>query len=129
MKNSKEIREKDCKKSVTEDVSLNLKSNVQNGKQFLYIKGDIRFEELPDGKIKCNGCKKSFLRIIGHLKQNTDCKSIIDLVDLESEWKKFSAKKRSAKYYGNKKKEEGEVFLKKMCRKRKDKCPKAKVIR
>merc|ERR1712208_195829 len=95
---NKAAKEKEHARSVDEDVSFNLEN-------FVYIKGDIRFEEDQDGKIRCGGCNKIYSRIIGHLKQNTDCKRNIDMEDLESEWKKFSAKRRSAKYYEKQKKE------------------------
>ena len=91
--------------------------NESSKEKFVYIKGKIRFEEVQDGKIRCGGCNKIYLRIIGHLKQNADCKRYIDVGNLELEWKKFSAKRRSAKYYEKQKKENGELFLKKCAEK------------
>ena len=44
------------------------------GDKFVFIQGDIRFEEDEQGNILCGGCKRCFKRIIGHLSNNTECR-------------------------------------------------------
>ena len=54
--------------------------------------------ELPDNQRKtCMGCDKSFMRLLGHLRQS-DCKSYYNMDELEQELKKEKNRKAIKNY-------------------------------
>ena len=87
--------------------------------KFLFVNGNVKFEEMEEGKIQCGGCKESFSRILGHLTKNSDCASTIDLNEFKSQWIKFTQRKRTAKCYQKQKAENEERFLKEKATKQK----------
>ena len=64
------------------------------GDKFVFIQGDIRFEEVEQCNVQCGGCKKSFNRIIGHLSNNIKCSEKVNLQDFKSVWKKFIKRRK-----------------------------------
>ena len=85
-----ELPENDPEKSLN-DVANEDKLNYQDkheslNKQdkFLFVKGNVVFEEIEEGKIQCGGCRETFSRILGHLTKSTDCAQNIDLKEFKS---------------------------------------------
>ena len=103
--------EKECESTTS--------SNHSKGDKFLFIQGNIRFEEVGDGKIQCGICKNRFARIISHLTNNNECTEEIDLFELKSVWKKFTDKRKKTKYNQKKKAENIEMFFKEQADRRK----------
>ena len=99
--------------SETEKQKL-IKNNkcIKSAEKFVYVKSTVKFEELPNGKIKCGGCKKEFTRILGHLNKKNDCDKDIDLEEFKACLSKFGARKRTSKYEHNLKQQDMEQFLK-----------------
>ena len=73
-----------------------------NDDYFLFVKGNLKFEEVDDGKIKCGGCGKIFSRIVGHLTKNLDCARNIDLEEFKSIWSKFTSRRRQDQFRNKK---------------------------
>ena len=65
--------------------------------KFLFVKGNVKFKEIEEGKIQCGGCKEIFSRILGHLTKSIDCTRNIDLNEFKSKWTKFTQRKKDAK--------------------------------
>jgi hypothetical protein len=85
--------------------------NHTMGDKFVFIQGDIRFEEEEQENVKCGGCKKSVRRICGHLSNNTECAEK-DLPELKSVWQKFTKRRKNTKYESKKKMENTQGFFK-----------------
>ena len=76
------------------ECELTTSKNHSKGDKFLFIQGNIRFEEVEDGTIICGICKNKFARITSHLTNNNKCAEEIDVVELKSLWKKFTDKRK-----------------------------------
>ena len=95
----KERRKTDKVKSSDEHKSGNHKKSqsiteLPTNDFFLYVKGEVRFEEVDKGMIRCGGCGEVFAQIVGHLTKNPSCSHNVDIEDFKSIWSKFSARRR-----------------------------------
>ena len=92
MESNTENKESEPLLGVFEDVKDEPENHSEAAK-FIFINGDVRFEENAEGNILCGGCTRSFKRIIGHLSNSVECAQNINLSELKSEWQKFSKKR------------------------------------
>ena len=67
---------------------------MPNEDLFLYVNGEVKFEEIDKGMIRCGGCGDVFARIVGHLTKNPSCSQYVDIEDFKSIWSKFSSRRR-----------------------------------
>ena len=112
-------------KAKKKDSEIELITQTLDPDKFLFVKGKLRFEEIPNGKIKCGGCKDEYTRILGHLNRNNSCSKHIDINEFKAYWIKFSGRKRVKKCYQKKKENDKDQFLKVQAS-RKRKCDQVK---
>ena len=84
---------------------------VSNPVKFLFVRGNIQFDEIEEGKVQCGICKKLFARIVSHLNNNEECCKDFDLDEFKASWLKFRNGKKDAKYIQKQKKNNQEQFL------------------
>ena len=53
--------------------------NCQMKIYFLYVNGEVKFEEIDKGMIICGGCGNMFARIVGHLTKNPSCSQNVSI--------------------------------------------------
>ena len=99
-------------KAKKKESEIELITQTLDPDKVLFVKGKLRFEEIPNGKIKCGGCKDEYTRILGHLNRNNSCSKHIDINEFKAYWIKFSGRKRVKKCYQNKKENDKDEFLK-----------------
>ena len=84
--------------------------NKKENKGFNFA--SVCFEELNNGKIKCEICQTECIRLMSHLNGNMQCRQYLNMEKFKIEFTKYKARKRKQKQEAKQKDEDLEGFRK-----------------
>ena len=111
----------DTKAKATKD------SKSENNPREYFEFGDVKFEELEDGMVRCGICKIASSRLVSHLNNNEKCKKEFCMSEFRKEYSNYRHRIRMKKHGIKQKLEDTEKFRKNAAERKRKQVEKQKI--